>query len=42
MGRDPSDDFYRNAAVGLMAFAVLMTAAAYASGHAGTTQGGEW
>jgi len=35
----PPEAFYHNAGVGLMAFAALMTAAAYASGHAGTMEG---
>jgi hypothetical protein len=38
----PSDAFYSQAGLGLLAFAAVMTAAAYISGHAGTLQGGGW
>ncbi|GBF99270.1 hypothetical protein Rsub_12030 [Raphidocelis subcapitata] len=35
----PGDSWYRNAGLGLAAFALLMTAAAYSAGHSGTLQG---
>ena len=36
----PGEGWYHNAGVALLSFAALMAAAAYASGHAGTMQGG--
>lgn len=37
----PSDDFYRTAGIAVLSFAAIATGLAYASGHGGTTQGGE-
>jgi hypothetical protein len=37
----PSGAYYHNAGLALLGFAALMTAAAYASGHAGTMAGEE-
>ena len=39
---NPADDWYRSAAYALGGFALLMTGLSYVSGHAGTTEGGEW
>ena len=38
---NPDDNWYRTAGMALLAFAVVMTGAAYMSGHAGSLQGGE-
>jgi len=40
MGSTPGEAWYSSAGVALAAFAVFATGLAYASGHAGTTEGG--